>query len=433
MSAAAPPPATPLPTWREWVSTTLSSKIPGGVWPLIIFMGLRHVLKFALFVPHITADPRVQPLVRVVEPPPFGSGEPLLAPNAFEALRARLVGNRTAANEPRDDSGLIYAAAAQSNALSAHTFGGSRGFVLRFNNDGADTAFADERAVLRPFFDAAKDPEADAFVLNVLVIDPAEDDEAGFNEFARAADGSDPGLADSEPSSMAPATADYSIGLHVDNTVGIRSVRKFFAHEVGVLYVQVPSTARGGELEVHASVPEDPAAAVTSAATPVPEDGILANVSVAVVAPKEGRFIAFRGDAHHRVRTYFDDALRAVDGIGRTRTRPRVSLVLESYRVGSTYYGQTTVFELLDGDHRKYDLTGTITLGLALGFHTVSTWALVLAALGLVGVLCASQSAEVRGKMLGILRHQQEEQGQGRGGESNAGVGEGNVSKKKKN
>ena len=67
-------------------------------------------------------------------------------------------------------------AAAEANLLNKETFAGSRGFVLRFNRDGARSLVANashEFHFAAPFLNRARDPGANAFVLNVLIIPPA--------------------------------------------------------------------------------------------------------------------------------------------------------------------------------------------------------------------------------------------------------------------
>lgn len=54
-------------------------------------------------------------------------------------------------------------------------FNGTRGFVINFSLDGIDTFFGEEKFAcdgfnpLRPFFDAARHPETNGFVMNVLI------------------------------------------------------------------------------------------------------------------------------------------------------------------------------------------------------------------------------------------------------------------------
>ena len=118
--------------------------------------------------------------------------------------------------------------ASRKQALSEH-FKRTRGFVLQFNDAGAARLRdSGEFGFLAPFFDAMHDSEANAFVLNVLIVPP------------------------SPASERAPA-----VGLHRDNTVGVSSARVFVAHSVSVFYLQVPPGMRGGELNLYAEAPDD--------------------------------------------------------------------------------------------------------------------------------------------------------------------------------
>ncbi|KAJ1453147.1 hypothetical protein M885DRAFT_498778 [Pelagophyceae sp. CCMP2097] len=106
--------------------------------------------------------------------------------------------------------GGLVSESTNSNRLS-ETFSGSQ--------------FRSEFAPLRAFFDKARDPDANAFVLNTMKVagepcPPAElegDWDPEDTEYRKAA-----------------------VGLHVDTTVGIDSMRSFIAHSVHVLYVSVP-------------------------------------------------------------------------------------------------------------------------------------------------------------------------------------------------
>mmetsp|Transcript_7744 Transcript_7744/g.24490 ORF Transcript_7744/g.24490 Transcript_7744/m.24490 type:complete len:247 (-) Transcript_7744:46-786(-) len=145
-------------------------------------------------------------------------------------------------------------------------FANTRGFVLKFNTQGAaklrDPDFMNGTySFLSPFFETFRDPAANAFVLNALVV-PA----GGSADEAR----------------------DPAVGLHVDNTVGIDSVRLFLAHSVSVLYVTVPDGMEGGQLKLW-SYSNKPESAAELAA---PEGS---------VSPEEGMLAVFRGDSYHLV------------------------------------------------------------------------------------------------------------------------------------
>ena len=90
-------------------------------------------------------------------------------------------------------------------------FANTRGFVLKFNTQGAaklrDPDFMNGTyCFLSPFFETFRDPAANAFVLNALVV-PA----GGSADEAR----------------------DPAVGLHVDNTVAIDSARPRLASAQG--------------------------------------------------------------------------------------------------------------------------------------------------------------------------------------------------------
>jgi hypothetical protein len=126
------------------------------------------------------------------------------------------------------------------------------------------------------------------------------------------------------------------VALHLDQTVGIKSKRSFLAHQVAVLYVDVPSDLVGGELELFmgSSLTEESVADV--------EPG-------AKLVPRENRLVIFRGDAYHRVKPF-----SSLEG-GR-----RISIVLEAYKIPPNHYESTTRYEEMEGDHRNYPKAATV-------------------------------------------------------------------------
>mmetsp|Transcript_57681 Transcript_57681/g.130700 ORF Transcript_57681/g.130700 Transcript_57681/m.130700 type:complete len:349 (+) Transcript_57681:37-1083(+) len=107
------------------------------------------------------------------------------------------------------------------STLYGNNFADSQGFVVKFNTEGvSDFKDSSELACLFPFFDAVRDPAANAFVLNVLHVDPD--------------------------------TNDHPIRWHLDQTVGIYSTNMYTAHTVSVWYARVPPKMSGGELEISA-------------------------------------------------------------------------------------------------------------------------------------------------------------------------------------
>lgn len=169
------------------------------------------------------------------------------------------------------------------NHLNPNGFNGTRGFVIKFGGEKGvekfkhETKFnCDDFNPLVPFFDKARHPKANGFVMNVLVCDKPSDREK------------------------------LVVKTHVDDTLGhTRPNSDFLAHRVNVLYLNVPKDLVGGELELLGSDrdydPDKPAEAIK---------------------PVENLMAAFRGDSYHQVRGYDTQT----DSL-------RVSLVLENYVV----------------------------------------------------------------------------------------------------
>jgi hypothetical protein len=169
-------------------------------------------------------------------------------------------------------------------------FSKTRGFVVKFNLEGVDNfQTSPDYACFAPVFEKLRLPEANAFVMNVLLCELGDYDQYNADEL--------------------------SVGMHLDTTVGIYSRHMFIAHQVSVLYNSVPEDMVGGELEMFpygTGYPEFEAA---------PEKK---------VTPKENTLVTFRGDAFHQVRSY------------KTKTgSERVSLVLEQYKIDKDMYGKT--------------------------------------------------------------------------------------------
>ena len=178
--------------------------------------------------------------------------------------------------------------------LNENSFGKTRGFVIKFNEDGIERFRSDGAyECFAPVFDRLRVPLTNAFVMNLLLCELGNYDEYDAN-----------GLA---------------VGVHLDDTVGIFSKHSFIAHQVSVLYLSVPSDMEGGQLDLFS---------YGDGVTPGDGD------PEEVVAPEENLMATFRGDAFHRVRSY-----RA-----RSKTE-RVSLVLEQYFIDDRHYGKTKRFE----------------------------------------------------------------------------------------
>ena len=169
-------------------------------------------------------------------------------------------------------------------------FSKTRGFVVKFNLEGVDKfQTSPDYACFAPVFEKLRLPEANAFVMNVLLCELGDYDQYNADEL--------------------------SVGMHLDTTVGIYSRHMFIAHQVSVLYNSVPEDMVGGELEMFpygTGYPEFEAAPGKK------------------VTPKENTLVTFRGDAFHQVRSY------------KTKTgSERVSLVLEQYKIDKDMYGKT--------------------------------------------------------------------------------------------
>lgn len=85
--------------------------------------------------------------------------------------------------------------------------------------------------------------------------------------------------------------------------------------QVNVLYTVIPPNLRGGELEVW------------------PWESDSTELNKVIVFPEENAMVEFRGDACHRVRGF-----RSGNGL------PRISLVVEQYRVPTDLYKYTNVY-----------------------------------------------------------------------------------------
>lgn len=130
---------------------------------------------------------------------------------------------------------------------------------------------------------SARHPEADAFVMNVLVCDKPTD------------------------------TGKLVVGSLVDDTLEYsKPGDTFIAHAVIILYISVPSDMKGGVLELLG---------------PIPHDGVnWSDNLLERIDPKENRMTELRGDSYHQVR-----------GCSTPSNDLRVSLALEQYRVGPTF------------------------------------------------------------------------------------------------
>mmetsp|Transcript_92 Transcript_92/g.158 ORF Transcript_92/g.158 Transcript_92/m.158 type:complete len:294 (-) Transcript_92:94-975(-) len=182
------------------------------------------------------------------------------------------------------------------NSLNHKNFQGTRGFVIKFNQNGVHQFLShNSTQCLTPYFTAARNPAANAFVLNVLICEQAQ------------------------------TRGEFAVGLHLDNTVGISfPVLSFLAHQVSVLYTFVPSSMKGGDLRLYewnnAVAPED-----------------LKKATMKVI-PEENTMAVFRGDAYHLV-----NGFSCTDS---HESHLRVSLVLEQYVLPKWATWFTTEFSM---------------------------------------------------------------------------------------
>ncbi|GMH38548.1 hypothetical protein BSKO_06432 [Bryopsis sp. KO-2023] len=180
------------------------------------------------------------------------------------------------------------------NQLDGDNFQNTTGWLVKFNRDGLEKLRTiPAYAMLLPYIDATIRPEANAFVFNLLVCHQPSEWHAGME----------------------------AVGTHLDDTIALSSVGEwywgetFLAHQVNVLYTNLPEGIEGGEVEVW------------------PFESENSETGKAVVTPAENAMVEFRGDAYHRVR-----AFRSPSG------KPRLSLVFEQYKIHPWLYPRTIPF-----------------------------------------------------------------------------------------
>eukprot|EP00965_Chrysotila_dentata_P140619 4649211-Pleurochrysis_carterae.AAC.2 len=298
---------------------------------LALMLGTRHLSIYYMQVPLFSCD-EDDPLVTVT--PEF------LSPEDLSALRSQCEGALS-----------MHRAQALSNRFSR-----TYGYVLFFNADGIEDLQSGDFAFLAPYVEKVRDARANAFVLNLLVVPPSNSSDT-----------------------------EAAVGLHVDDTVSMSSVRTVYAHSVSVLYLLVPDGARGGELELYGNDRDAGAPANSTADTVLP--------------PKQGSLVVFRGDAFHKVNAYhlpndtdtLDEMLTATDKHtdteGKDDVAPatssrvddpfrncRVSLVLEQYRIPSDYYAYTTRFVVNRGDEYNEKSAASRQKAMAAALSIASTF-----------------------------------------------------------
>lgn len=268
-------------------------------------------------------EPRVsKPLIGLLLFAIYRFSESIIdAPFRTCADEAPLVEKSPAFISPDECAALLGRVLAQQNEDNrlSEKFSSSKGFVFRFNKEGLTRlASSSSYAFLAPIVDRMRDPLANAFVLNALIMPLVRDD----------------------------AKHKASIGVHVDDTVGIDSTSRFLAHSVTVLYLSVPEQMAGGELQLF---------------NYSRREGLReSDAPDAIVRPSEGLLATFRGDALHRVTEASLNPNRwrslADGGDDALETSARVSLVLEQYRIPESHYEETLTFvvEASGVDIRSY-------------------------------------------------------------------------------
>eukprot|EP00889_Picochlorum_renovo_P002135 jgi/Picre1/29165/NNA_004558.t1 len=165
------------------------------------------------------------------------------------------------------------------SALGDKAFGKTKGFVVKFNNDGVSTFLnhPDYGECFGSLFERMRLPETNAYVFNALLCELSDYESWKSNK--------------------------TSVGLHLDQTVGMRqhvhSISDFLAHQVNVLYIDIADDMVGGSWSI---------------------------------TPEINTMVAFRGDGFHQVKAYHN---------AHGSKKKRLSLVLEQYKIDTQYYANT--------------------------------------------------------------------------------------------
>jgi hypothetical protein len=210
---------------------------------------------------------------------------------------------------PEDIFGSLQTIGAENNTLVADNklslgaFSDTKGFVVRFSISGLDHVRAHpEIEKFLPYFERVRIPEANAWVMNLLICEPG--------------------------------TAGDVVKPHLDNSLETSSVHEFYAHQVNVLYLHVPSEMDGGRLELWEFSWLRWVFFAVAAYFPSMIDYYLP--ADAVVQPEVNKMVKFRGDAFHRVQRYSTESSAS----------KRVSLVVEQYIVSAQHFGSVGKFSL---------------------------------------------------------------------------------------
>ena len=187
------------------------------------------------------------------------------------------------------------------NALHKSSFAKTRGFVVKFNEEGISSFInhPDYGDCFGELFKKMRLPDTNAYVLNTLLCELSEYEEWKNNLTA--------------------------VGLHLDQTVGMQGLKadhQFLAHQVNVFYVDVADDMQGGELEVwkygNGSLKEN--------------EYLKPHKSV---KPVVNKLVEFRGDSFHQVKAYHTRANSQIK---------RLSIVLEQYKIREEFMENTIDF-----------------------------------------------------------------------------------------
>lgn len=184
---------------------------------------------------------------------------------------------------------LLASSKIEDKSLFQENFGYTSGWMIRFNKDGIQRVMEHPKFKYAfPFFEMARNPEANAFVMNLLICHQ-------------------------------PPEGEHAVSYHLDNSVGIKNEiaygKLIVAHQVNVLYLDIPNSMEGGALEVW------------------PFSERHEELGKAIVRPTSNLMVEFRGDAYHRVGSM------KLQG-----EQPRTGIVLEQYKVPEAYYPYTLPF-----------------------------------------------------------------------------------------
>lgn len=184
---------------------------------------------------------------------------------------------------------LHASASLSDSSLLEDNFGHTTGWMIRFSAEGIHRVRSHPKfSMVMPYFDKARNSEANAFVINYLVCNQ-------------------------------PPEGENAVNFHLDNSVAmmseVTSNYTIVAHQVNVLYLDVPEGIEGGNLEVW------------------PFERGSTELDKTVVSPGENLMAEFRGDAFHKV-----GQMKLPDG------KQRVGIVFEQYKIMENFYSYLIPF-----------------------------------------------------------------------------------------